>query len=58
MDVRQSSGDGKTMGKGNKGTTTQQSTQENKDASQTKSEEKVTKEEQEDIDAFLVKRLG
>ena len=43
MDVRQSPGDGKTMGKGNKGTTTQQGTQENQDASQTKSEEKVTK---------------
>jgi hypothetical protein len=58
MDVRQSPGDGKTMGKGNKGTTTQQSTQENKDASQTKSEEKVTKEEQEDIDAFFGEEVG
>ena len=58
MDVRQSPGDGKTMGKGNKGTTTQQSAQENKDASQTKSEEKVTKEEQEDIDAFFGEEVG
>ncbi len=58
MDVRQSPGDGKTMGKGNKGTTTQQSTQENQDASQTKSEEKVTKEEQEDIDAFFGQEVG
>ena len=58
LDVPKSTESGPTVGKGNKGTTTNQGTQENKDASQTKSEEKVTKEEQEDIDAFFGEEVG
>ena len=58
LDVPKSTESGPTVGKGNKGTTTKQGTQENKDASQTKSEEKVTKEEQEDIDAFFGEEVG
>ena len=58
LDVPKSTESGPTVGKGNKGATTKQGTQENKDASQTKSEEKVTKEEQEDIDAFFGEEVG
>tara|TARA_R110002126_G_scaffold197364_3_gene345207 strand:+ start:1114 stop:9678 length:8565 start_codon:yes stop_codon:yes gene_type:complete len=58
LDVPKSTESGPTVGKGNKGTTTNQGTQENKDASQTKSKEKVTKEEQEDIDAFFGEEVG
>ena len=58
LDVREPSRDGKKVGKRNIGSTTKESGQKDQDASKTKSEEKVTKEEQEDIDAFLEMRLG
>jgi len=58
LDVRESTRDGETVGKGDIGSTPQESTQKDQDATQTESEEKVTKEEQEDIDAFFGEDVG